>query len=99
MLFLVDTKLSKAGSSAYLIFCYLLVGGVGGEVEGLSGGGGGVEQARAHRPAYQLVEGEAGGAGGRGIGGGGSAHAGGGSSCRSSLAVPPACGRGRSCKQ
>ena len=81
----------------YLI-CYLLVGGVSGKVEGLSCGGGGVEQARAHRPAYQLVEGEAGGAGGRGIGGGGSARTGGRSSCRGSLAVSPACGGDGSCK-
>lgn len=45
-------------------FVDLLVVGVGGEVEGLGGGGVGVEQAGAHRAPDQLVEGEAGGRGG-----------------------------------
>ncbi len=74
-----------------MLLCYLLVSGVGGEVQWL-GGGVGVEQPRAHGPAYQLVEGEASGAGGRGVGGGGRARTGGGPSGSRALTVPPACG-------
>ena len=83
------------------ISCYLLlIGRVRGEVEWLRGGRVGVEQARAHRAAYQLVEWEAGGAGGRRIGGGGCARpggrSGGGASSRA-LTLPPPCGGDAAC--